>query len=317
MYNADIHSTWSARDIPSGDIILKDLIGYPLWVNEYTKADEIPTNCRIDDYTAAKLIDEGKSATFYHSRWPVEFDVKKMVKAVRMPLGFAAKMWVNPGDKDRHGEAAPECGWYYKWYRGLHLLCGEEGIHQYKHRPSHEDALKDIWYFDLGHKCIIYQENERGDEETRQVTGVIGSQAVAAIVPIDSVASGTPATATSSRKGKRKEDSRQGKGHQDSGKPKGEKRVKPEKVESETPRKGQRLLLGPTKPDYKPMKSKAIVDTDDERDTDDEEEGKGGDMEDEEKEKNVPKDRATDNTDDGKSKSSTFTIVKRDPKSTQ
>ena len=257
-YDVDIHSTWKLRDIPSGDIIQKDMMGYPLWIDEWTTAEEIPTNCRIDDFTLARLIDARKTANFYHERWPVEFDGKKMVKAVRMPLGFAAKMWVNKGDKDRHGDAAPEAGWYYKWYRGLHLLCGEEGINQYKHRPSHQDMMKDTWYFDLDYKCM-YQDDEHGDEETEEVMGRIGSKAVAALVPIQKGAAG-------SRKGKEKEGSRKGKekdivklGETRSMEPKGERSVEPEKTEGETPRKA-----------YKPMKSKAIVDSEDGYTADDE-----------------------------------------------
>ena len=42
-----------------------------------------------------------------------------MVKASRMPLGYAAKMYIQVGDIDRNGRAATQAGWYYKWYRGL------------------------------------------------------------------------------------------------------------------------------------------------------------------------------------------------------
>ena len=40
---------------------------------------------------------------------------------------------VNVGDTDRQGNVDTEQGWYYKWYRGIHLLCGEEGLDRYKH----------------------------------------------------------------------------------------------------------------------------------------------------------------------------------------
>ena len=53
-------------------------------------------------------------AKYYHSRWPVEFDSKKNIKASQMPLGYAAKMWVNAGDVDRHGKPASSDGWYCK-----------------------------------------------------------------------------------------------------------------------------------------------------------------------------------------------------------
>ena len=64
----------------------------------YSAPDEIPNNCRIDDYTVAKLLDSGMTAKALNFKWPMEIDQKKMVKAVRMPLGFAAKMFV----KKRH-----------------------------------------------------------------------------------------------------------------------------------------------------------------------------------------------------------------------
>lgn len=54
----------------------------------------------------AKLLDDGKGAKWLNKRWSVEIDKKKMVKAVRMPLGFAAKMYVMEGDVDRHGNTA-------------------------------------------------------------------------------------------------------------------------------------------------------------------------------------------------------------------
>ena len=59
-----------------------------------------------------------------------------------MPVGFSAKMLVNKGDKDHHGKEASKAGWYYRWFRGVHILCGEEGLNLYKYRPLYEDALK-------------------------------------------------------------------------------------------------------------------------------------------------------------------------------
>ena len=62
-----------------------------------------------------------------------------------MPLGSSAKFYVNEGDIDRNGLVATESGWYYKWFRGLHLLCGDEGIREYMHRPSWEDVMGGKW----------------------------------------------------------------------------------------------------------------------------------------------------------------------------
>ena len=93
--------------------------------------DMLPSACRLDDLTIANLID----AKTLNSKWPVEFDQKKNIKAARMPLGFAAKMWVSEVDTDRHGRvaAADQQGYYYRWYHGIHILCGEEGLDRYRH----------------------------------------------------------------------------------------------------------------------------------------------------------------------------------------
>ena len=174
-YDKDLHENNVNPDVASGDTIMKDFRGYPLWIGEFLSKDDIPTNACIDDYTVAKLLDAEQSTKWYNARWPVELDKKKMIKAVRMPLGFAAKMWVNEGDIDRNGHTASRAGWYYKWYRGIHILCGEEGVDLYKHRPSHEDALAERWYFDSNFQCH-YQDDERGKEETRRVNERIGSR---------------------------------------------------------------------------------------------------------------------------------------------
>ena len=108
-----------------------------------------------------------------------------------MPLGYAAKMHASRGDRDHWGriKTTEQEGWYYKWYRGLHLLCGEEGWAQYKHCPSFEDRLANTWYFDLDFPCV-YQDDERGEEETEGVEDSIGAHPVDAIIPIDRSASG-------------------------------------------------------------------------------------------------------------------------------
>lgn len=47
-----------------------------------------------------------------------------------MPLGIAAKVYVNVGKTDLIGKVIEngEEGWYYFWWRGVHLLCGKEGM---------------------------------------------------------------------------------------------------------------------------------------------------------------------------------------------
>lgn len=67
------------------------------WWHLIICADQVPTACRQNDLTLSKLIDANLSAKTLGTKWPVELGQKKMIKAVRMPLGFAAKMWVDEG----------------------------------------------------------------------------------------------------------------------------------------------------------------------------------------------------------------------------
>ena len=100
-----------------------------------------------------------------------------MIKARRMPLGFAAKIYVQVGDIDRNGHAATQAGWYYKWYRGIRLLCGLEGQGEYKHRPDWERELSNTWYFDQD-ICCVFQEEEHGPLAREQFDSMIGTEAV-------------------------------------------------------------------------------------------------------------------------------------------
>ena len=148
------------------NLIMKDMEGYPLWMEPFGNPELISTACRLDDLTIANLIDYGLETKTLNERWPVEFDQKGNIRALRMPLGFAAKMYVSAGERDRNGNVATgdDEGWYYRWYRGIHLLCGDESLDKYRHRPSHEDRMPDTWYFDLEFKCYI-QDLERSKEE--------------------------------------------------------------------------------------------------------------------------------------------------------
>ena len=88
-----------------------------------------------------------------HDPWPAEFGNNGVVKARRMPPGHAAKMQVTIGDINRNGVEAVENGWYYKWYRGLHCLCGLQRQDLYKHRSPWENQLSSTWYFDMDYRC--------------------------------------------------------------------------------------------------------------------------------------------------------------------
>lgn len=93
------------------------------------------------------------------AKLPAEFDVAGMIRATRIPLGFAAKMWVKEGDIDLDEVAAgpQDGGSYYKWWRGLHCLMGDEGYANglYLVRPSFERFKCEEFGFKLDSKTVI------------------------------------------------------------------------------------------------------------------------------------------------------------------
>ena len=125
---------------------------YQLFIEpQLTDLDTIPTSgVRLDDNTLAKVL-AVKKAKFLTHAWPADIDQLGMVRATRVPLGIAAKVFVEAGQKDITGLQVNvgEEGWYYLWWRGLHLLCGKEGLDAgiYRIRPSHEAFIADglIW----------------------------------------------------------------------------------------------------------------------------------------------------------------------------
>lgn len=112
-----------------------------------TLAKEIPKEgVRLDDNTVALVIESGDfRKKELNEMWKGEFDSKGMVRGLRVPLGHAAKRYKQQGDMDMEGNVldAGEEGWYYLWYRGLHFLCGQEGLDAgiYLKRPAHEVDL--------------------------------------------------------------------------------------------------------------------------------------------------------------------------------
>ena len=58
-----------------------------------------------------------------------DFDTRGMIPATRLPLGYAAKIYCNVGDRDIDGNLVQsgQEGWYYLWYKGIHCLKGAEG----------------------------------------------------------------------------------------------------------------------------------------------------------------------------------------------
>ena len=72
-----------------------------------------------------------------------------MPYARRLPLGFPATITVKKGDVDFKGQVATEDGEYFKWWRGIHCLCGKVGYDKgsWVIRPAHEkpQAKKMFW----------------------------------------------------------------------------------------------------------------------------------------------------------------------------
>lgn len=57
-------------------------------------------------------------------------------------------------------------GWYYLWFRGLHLLCGEEGREQYTHRPSFEDLYEETVTWELDKFAMVQLHPGHPDDTT-------------------------------------------------------------------------------------------------------------------------------------------------------
>ena len=93
------------------------------------------------------------------SNWPADIALEGIPRASRVPLGLAAKMLVKVGDVDIYGNVIKrgEGGWYYKWWRGLHCLMGEEGLDtgMFFQRPSHEGELCGGFTFKKDFKAVI------------------------------------------------------------------------------------------------------------------------------------------------------------------
>ena len=130
--------------------------------NESIDIDSIPKiGVRLDDFTVARVLTENFSPKELNVYWPAEFDQHGMVRTTRVPLGYAEKVWVNAGGKDMNGEevGVAEAGWYYCWWRGLHLLCGKEGLDAgiYRIRPSFEEFTAPGLSWKKGTRAVLQQ----------------------------------------------------------------------------------------------------------------------------------------------------------------
>lgn len=133
--------------------------GYHLCMDpNITSALQVPQlPLRLDDRLVA-FVYEGFKSRERHRLWPSEFREDGMVRAGRIPLGFAAKYEYKVGDVDFEGNILQpgEEGWYYLWLGGVHCLMGKEGMDagHFKLRSSKCGKIKGF-AFRKSHKAEI------------------------------------------------------------------------------------------------------------------------------------------------------------------
>lgn len=138
---------------------------YKLYINPFLKTiDDIPEiGVRLDDLTISRVL--GSLGRALHRAWPADFDQQGMIRATRIPLGLAAKIWVKAGAVDVDGELIPKDGYYYSWWRGLHCLMGKEGYDagHYLIRPSYESFKCRGFGIKVGYRAVMQTaESESG-----------------------------------------------------------------------------------------------------------------------------------------------------------
>ena len=155
----DHKSPQMTRPVPGIFTNFADYDHYTLYVNPSLQNPlEVPTSgVRVDDLTISRVIEYFTAANL-NKNWPADFDPRGMVRAIRMPMGAAAKAWMDVGEKDINGEVLVhgEEGYYYKWWRGIHCLCGDEGLNAglYKIRPLFEKCLCQGFTWKKGFKAV-------------------------------------------------------------------------------------------------------------------------------------------------------------------
>ncbi|KAG7007187.1 hypothetical protein G7Y79_00011g030850 [Physcia stellaris] len=78
--------------------------------------EEMPKQgVRVDDLTIMKLYEWGIKSGTLNDSFPADFDKQGMVRATRVPLGNAAKVWKEKGDKDIDDREIKKSGWYSIW----------------------------------------------------------------------------------------------------------------------------------------------------------------------------------------------------------
>ena len=149
---------------------------HTLYVIPTIDAKIVPTRgVRLDDHTVALVIEKSTKSAL-SKNWRAEFDHVGMTRGLRVPLGHAAKVYKNVGDMDLEGNVLEEGeeGWYYLWHKGLHLLCGKEGLDGgiYKKRPSFEVPVCDGLGWKKSARAIVqYPAGHHMDGTMKDVEG--------------------------------------------------------------------------------------------------------------------------------------------------
>ena len=111
---------------------------------------------RIDDNIVAKIMSRVSNKQL-NQAWSIEFDIKNMIHATKMPLEYATKKWMKEDDIDVNDNVmrSSEKKWYYFWWNEIHLLCDNKRlkIEIYKIRLFFE-ILKDDLRFKKNFRCI-------------------------------------------------------------------------------------------------------------------------------------------------------------------
>jgi len=133
---------------------------YRLFINgALNNLGEIPTSgVRIDDLTISRVINTMKASAL-HRNWPADLNKAGMIRATRVPLGHAAKIYMKEGEVDIDEKVVKknEEGYFYKWWRGIHCLMGQEGFdaNQYLIRPSFETFRCAQFSFKVGYRAVL------------------------------------------------------------------------------------------------------------------------------------------------------------------
>ncbi|KAK4694011.1 hypothetical protein P7C71_g3494, partial [Lecanoromycetidae sp. Uapishka_2] len=168
LYNTAYYKNYDPQDPTPEHQVQESFKNYGQY-NKYTlftdhsvtDIEEVPKKAvRLDDMALALVLSSCAFKTRELSKnWGADIDTKGMVRTTRCPLGYAAKIWKNEGDKDCDGKNVPngEAGWYYQWWGGIHALMGEEGLDAGLYDPcgSHQSIKTKGLSFKIGSKAII------------------------------------------------------------------------------------------------------------------------------------------------------------------